>query len=381
MTNRTENPTSTKGREPSTALNAVCPYYTMFPLDFPLSVMKHFSKQRIRVLDPFCGRGTTIFAARIKGYKAYGIDSSPIAIAIARAKLAETSEADVVALAEGILAETQSVAIPRGEFWKWAYAPATLRQVCLLRQGLRGLRSPAAHLLRAICLGAMHGPLSTDPEQRSYFSNQMPRTFASKPNYSVRFWRDRDLKPTPVDALQVIKRRAKRLELETLPECVGTSKVYTADARLARGYSLLPSVIDLVVTSPPYYGMRTYIADQWLRNWFLGGPANVPYREQNSLSHQSPDAFAESLSQVWDRVGERLSGKGRMFVRFGGIPSRKRDSKEIMLASLKYSCHSWQVRRILHADSAASGKRQACHMGSRIKSAAIEEHDYEISIS
>jgi len=26
--------------EPSTALNAVCPYYTMFPLEFPISVLK-----------------------------------------------------------------------------------------------------------------------------------------------------------------------------------------------------------------------------------------------------------------------------------------------------------------------------------------------------
>jgi hypothetical protein len=367
--------------DPSLALNAICPYYTMFPLDFPFSVLKRFGGNKLRVLDPFCGRGTTIFAARIKGHKAYGIDCSPIAIAIARAKLAETTEADVVALAERFLGERRSVTVPKGEFWKWAYAPATLRQVCLLREELHGLRSAAAEMLRAICLGALHGPLSKNPKERSYFSNQMPRTFASKPDYSVRYWRARDLKPTPVDAVQVIKRRAARLELDTLPECEGVPKIYTADARLARGYSSLPSVIDLVITSPPYYGMRTYIADQWLRNWFLGGPANVPYREQNYLSHQSPDAFAESLSQVWDRVGERLSDDGRMFIRFGAIPSRKRDPRKIMDASLEHSRFSWEIRHVRRAESAASGKRQACHMGSRIKSSAIAEHDYEISMS
>jgi hypothetical protein len=367
--------------DPSLALNAICPYYTMFPLDFPFSVLKRFGGKKLRVLDPFCGRGTTIFAARIKGHKAYGIDCSPIAIAIARAKLAETTEADVIALAERILAETRSVTVPKGEFWEWAYAPATLRQVCLLREELHGLRSDAAQMLRAVCLGALHGPLSKSPDQRSYFSNQMPRTFASKPDYSVRFWRERSLKPSAVDVIRVIKRRATRLDLETLPDCVGTSKVYTADARLARGYSSLPTAVDLVITSPPYYGMRTYIADQWLRNWFLGGPADVPYREQNYLSHQSPDAFAESLSQVWDRVGERLSGKGRMFIRFGAIPSRKRDPREIMDASLEHSRFSWEIRQVRQAESAASGKRQACHMGSRVKSSAIEEHDYEISMS
>jgi hypothetical protein len=373
---------ATKERtKPSLALNAICPYYTMFPLTFPLSVLRRFGGTGLKVLDPFCGRGTTIFAARIEGHKSFGMDCSPIAIAIARAKLAETTEADVVALAEKILAEPRSVKVPKGEFWEWAYAPATLRQVCLLREELHHLRSAAAEMLRAICLGALHGPLSKSPNQRSYFSNQMPRTFASKPDYSVRYWQDRGLKPAPADVIRVIKRRVARLELETLPKCEGAPKIHTADSRLARGYSSLPSVIDLVITSPPYYGMRTYVADQWLRNWFLGGPSEVPYGEQCFLSHHSPDAFAESLSQVWDRIGERLSGKGRMFIRFGAIPSRKRDPRKIMDASLEHSRFSWEIRHVRRAESAASGKRQACHMGSRIKSSAIAEHDYEISLS
>jgi len=89
------SPTKRPPVEPSQALNAICPYYTMFPLEFPISVLKRVGKPRLRVLDPFCGRGTTIFAARLKGHRAFGIDSSPIAIAIARAKLAVTTEEDV----------------------------------------------------------------------------------------------------------------------------------------------------------------------------------------------------------------------------------------------------------------------------------------------
>jgi hypothetical protein len=149
---------------------------------------------------------------------------------------------------------------------------------------------------------------------------------------------------------------------------------------LARGYASVPETVDLVITSPPYYGMRTYVADQWLRNWFLGGLPEVPYGEKNPLSHQSPEAFAESLAQVWDRVGERLSSKGRMFVRFGAIPSRKAKPREIMLASLEQSRFSWELCHVRRAESASSGKRQACHMGDRVKSDAIAEHDYEISL-
>src|SRR5713101_9964538 len=49
------------------ALNAVCPYYTMFPLAFPLGVLSRRSQPKQWVLDPFCGRGTTTFGARLLG--------------------------------------------------------------------------------------------------------------------------------------------------------------------------------------------------------------------------------------------------------------------------------------------------------------------------
>lgn len=366
--------------EPSVSLNAVCPYYTMFPLGFPISVLKRIGKPRLRVLDPFCGRGTTIFAARLNGHRAYGIDSSPIAIAIARAKLAQTTDEEVATLARTILQGRNTVPVPEGEFWRWSYAPRTLREVCALREGLMGLRSQTAAVLRAVCLGALHGPLTKSVEARSYFSNQMPRTFAPKPDYSVRYWQSQGLRPAAVDVLKIIKNRIERLELETLPKSRGKSRVWAADARLARGYAFIPAEIDLVITSPPYYGMRTYIADQWLRNWFLGGPATVPYGEKCLLSHQSPAAFAESLSQVWNQVGKRLSDAGTMYVRFGAIPSRKRDAKQIMKDSLRHSQFDWKICDMRRAESAASGKRQACHMGERVKSTAIEEYDYEISL-
>ena len=56
-------------------LNAICPYFTMFPLDFPLGILKVHAKPGARVLDPFCGRGTTNFAARLLGLDTIGIDA------------------------------------------------------------------------------------------------------------------------------------------------------------------------------------------------------------------------------------------------------------------------------------------------------------------
>ena len=65
------------------ALNAICPYFTMFPLGFPLRILRERAARADWVLDPFCGRGTTNYAARVLGLPSLGVDSSPVAVAIA----------------------------------------------------------------------------------------------------------------------------------------------------------------------------------------------------------------------------------------------------------------------------------------------------------
>src|SRR5947207_3324480 len=84
------------------ALNAICPYYTMFPLDFPRRILKT-AREGDWVLDPFCGRGSTNFAARLCGLGSIGIDSNPVAVAIARAKLVSVSPAALVITCRNIL--------------------------------------------------------------------------------------------------------------------------------------------------------------------------------------------------------------------------------------------------------------------------------------
>src|SRR5688572_19166760 len=80
------------------AFNAICPYYTMFPLEYPLRIIRKHRQRSTTILDPFCGRGTTLYAARKLGVTSYGFDTSPIAAAIARAKLASATVDDVIEL-------------------------------------------------------------------------------------------------------------------------------------------------------------------------------------------------------------------------------------------------------------------------------------------
>jgi 2-polyprenyl-3-methyl-5-hydroxy-6-metoxy-1,4-benzoquinol methylase len=73
---------------PRLRLNVICPYYTMFPISFPMAALAD-AKAGERVLDPFCGRGTTAYAARLLGLPTVGIDADRVAVTIAKAKLAK----------------------------------------------------------------------------------------------------------------------------------------------------------------------------------------------------------------------------------------------------------------------------------------------------
>src|SRR5205809_7726832 len=119
-----------------TALNAVCPYFTMFPLEFPRRILARHARAGQRVLDPFCGRGTTNFAARLAGLETLGVDSNPVAVAITAAKLATSDMDAVVCAARRILSTVRAAPVPEGEFWTLAFHPKVLRKLCRLRAGL-----------------------------------------------------------------------------------------------------------------------------------------------------------------------------------------------------------------------------------------------------
>jgi hypothetical protein len=252
-------------------LNAICPYFTMFPLDFPLDALAG-ARPHEWVLDPFCGRGTTLFAARLCGLGAVGVDVNPVATALAAAKLVRIRPETIVRRCRELLRNGyEPIEIPDGEFWGTCFHPGTLVDLCRLREQL--LRAPgdaSTVALRGLVLGVLHGPLRKGLP--TYLSNQMPRTYATKPAAALRYWRARDMHPPGVDVLDVIRRRA-RFTLADLPARVpGLVRCGDAAAEIAR----LRQSFSWIITSPPYYGMRTYLPDQWLRAWFSRASAQSP---------------------------------------------------------------------------------------------------------
>jgi hypothetical protein len=315
------------------------------------------------VYDPFCGRGTTIYAARKLGLRSYGLDTSPIAAAIAQAKLASAELENITTLAKKLVARTPKN-VPDSPFFRRAFSKNTLLQVCSLREGLLNEKqvTDESAILRAAALGCLHGPLPIGEGTPSYFSNQMPRTFASKPEYSVRYWRDHNMFPPNASVIDVLTKKLKRITDLNADSPSHIHNIKCLDARKATSFGRIQGPI-VTVTSPPYYGMRTYVQDQWLRMWFLGGSNEINYENHNQLCHGGHERFIKDLARVWGNIAKRAQIEAHLYVRFGSIPSAKSDPRMILKASLEEAGY-WKLVSVRNAQTSHSGKRQADYMGS-----------------
>ncbi len=355
-------------------LNAICPYFTMFPLSVPAKQLARLGAGAW-VLDPFCGRGSTNYAARLLGLGSVGVDSNPVAAAITEGKMVATSAENVEAACAEILAGPIEATPPEGEFWARCYHPLTLSELCRVRAALLVDHvSPARKALRALILGLLHGPRNKGAP--SYLSNQMPRTYGAKPDYAVRFWSRRGLEPVHVSLAELVLRKARHYFGSTPPKV--PFQVFCGDSRkidlTAQGRRF-----SMVVTSPPYYGMRTYVPDQWLRYWFLGGPPAPTYQHPDQLSHGSASEFAAQLAGVWTNVARACVPGARFMIRFGGIHDRKARPRDIMQEALAGAGRHLQLLTVRSAGLSSRGKRQADQF-QRPLGAPIEEWDFYVRL-
>ncbi len=322
--------------------------------------MKH-AKHNACVLDPFCGRGTTNFAARLLGLRTIGIDASPVATAATQAKLVAPTPEEIICTVSTILHQRRKVTqVPEGEFWELAYHSDVLQELCLIRNALLKKGSIATHVaaaLRGLILGALHGPVGRT--KYSYFSNQCPRTYGPKPAYSVKFWNNRGLIPPRVNVLGIISERAHRYYGNVAPRVVGGA--IEGDSRHESTLNEARKKIgkfDFIVTSPPYYGMKTYMPDQWIRNWFLGGSPKVDYTSQGQISHSGRDGFVDDLRKVWVNAGAHCISGAKLVIRFGAIGNNLIENPaQLISASLEST--GWMIEDMQHAGNADFGRRQA----------------------
>ncbi len=316
-------------------LHSICPYFAMFPEIF---VQKHliWSRPGDVVLDPFCGRGTTVLEALLNRREALGGDTNPVAVCVSRAKADPPSLSSVVARLRELEHESHGWHPHDGdltadEFFQLCFAPGTLTQLLFLRERLQWRRRRTDAFIAALALGCLHG----ESHRTGWcFSNRMPRTISTKPAYSIRWWRERGSLPPERDVFAILQDVARYRFLSARPSLRG--RVTQADARrLSTRFAAFAGRVSLVITSPPYLDTTDYREDQWLRLWFLGGPSRPHKQPGSDDRHRGAASYWAFLTEAWRGIAPLLRDGARLVVRIGGRRVERATVEEDLVRSLK----------------------------------------------
>ena len=323
-------------------LHALCPYFAMFPPEFARAQVVRFTQPGEVVLDPFSGRGTTLLEASLERRHTLAADINPVAACITGAKARVPSLISVNCRLDELRAEFKSTCLDEIEserralplFFKKAFHFHTLREVLFLRRRLDWQVDDIDRFIAALALGSLHGEMD---RSKSYFSNQMPRTISTKPDYSVRYWQKHKLVAKRKHVFDLLSKRAYMRLGKGRTNGYGVS--VRSDVRsLASVLSPWEHTVQLVVTSPPYLDVTNFEEDQWLRLWFLGGaPKPTVGQISKDDRHSSPRRYWQFLAEAWKGVATLLAPNAVIVCRIGGkkqtVTSLRRGMTETVRAA------------------------------------------------
>src|SRR6266478_2080272 len=244
-----------------------------FASQLPSSLIVLLSKPGDFVLDPFLGSGTTLVEAQRLGRKSIGVDLNPIACLIARAKTVSSSfkrieraidrlERDAQkCLERSVFGRSCNSEIPPSVQAKWytKHVLEDLGSLWSLNASYRGLHetiSKAAFsaILLPVCRETRHwGYVCDNSTPLGSYERDVLSEYCKVLRKLRLAYSDRE-----TDRIATLGNRAK----------IASATIHCGDARDILGRIAAESV-DLVVTSPPYFGVSDYVKSQRLSmEWF-----------------------------------------------------------------------------------------------------------------
>lgn len=218
-----------------------------------------------RILDPFCGSGTTLLEGHLNGYETYGCDLNPLAAKIARAKTS-VLEVDPDVLTEVVATVVEAIEgaparLPGGldqfapecieEIGRWFAEPVARKLNWLLRVLRSGSSGAIRDFLEIVLSSIIRDVSQQEPtDLRIRYRKELLKdadVFGKFKEHLLlqfsrieKFWKVRGYAPCPFFK----------------------SQAAAGDNRLVRTYdslNLSESSVDLVLTSPPYAMALPYI--------------------------------------------------------------------------------------------------------------------------
>ena len=215
------------------------------------------SEGALRVLDPFCGSGTTLIAAENASAESYGVEAHPFVARVARAKLARRSDPEAYrSLAHRVLQcakRSERCDEDYPPLIKKCYTEQTLFDLDKIRRAVAENQdsSPAAELVWLTLVGILRITSHVGTANWQYV---LPKKTKKNPS-------------APFDAFRKLTDTIYQDMLVSQDIRTPSAKLVQADARTCDG---VPSgFADLVITSPPYPNNYDYADATRLEMSFL----------------------------------------------------------------------------------------------------------------
>ena len=280
----------------------------------PASAVELFTAPGDLVFDPFCGSGTTLVEAVVRGRDAVGTDINPLAVLISRVKTTRCDPEALRLAAKRALGAGRAIledGLPEPPYCinihHW-YRPGAIRELAALHAAVDEEPDERARDFLAAVLSAVNRNVSNADPQHVF------------PGYSKRLRRLDAERGRIIDVFSTFARGVdKRISyLEGLNGKLNNGA--RADVLLASADEPPPlgRPVDLIVTNPPYVSSVRYLETLKLEmSWagFISGPEE--YRELDRRQFGSErfgvDETRRFLSSGDDRVdavARRLHGGG-----------------------------------------------------------------------
>lgn len=357
--------------------HSICPYFAMFPESFVRRNVLAWSKPDDVILDPFSGRGTTVFESLVNRRRALGCDTNPVAVCLSRAKADPPRLQEVLGrlavLERGARRFTSRAPEANDEFFTLCFHEETLRQLLFLKTKLDWREDRADCFIGALALGCLHGE---SHRTELCFSNRMPRTISTKPAYSIRWWREKGCVPPERDVFSILRTCVEYRYQSPLPPLRG--RVVEGDVRCAATFlHSYRDKVKLVITSPPYLDITDYHEDQWLRLWLLGGAPKPITGQGKDDRHRRVDSYWQFLREAWMGVAPLLQESAQVVIRIGGTRLGEEHLRTGLLESLNSTGRNFKLAESRQT-SIQNGQRRTFQAA---RSTAFVEHDFRFKIA
>lgn len=314
-----------QGEDTSYLTHSLHPYPAKFPPQLPKTILKEFARPGQKVLDPFCGSGTTLVEARVQGVHSTGVDINGLACLISQVKATPFTKAQLDALEQTI----QSFAcetlkwqvgirpvqeLPKFNGLEHWFQRNVAEELAFLKGLIWEIPDQAIRNLFKVALASIIVRVSNQESDTRFAAIQKNIS----DSFTLKLFQERivEFQEKVQQLSQVFNGHWAKLQ------------IFNTDARQLD--FLDAALFDLIITSPPYANTYDYYLYHKFRKYWL--ELDVQFAQYNEIGSRrefsslkkDPQKWTEDLRQCFSEMARVLKPKGLAFIVIGDSVIQKR---------------------------------------------------------